>query len=85
MIVYKKNGKDFILMSNTNRGVMKIPTEGFATAAPINHPVNDTGGVPFETVTTMNGILQLDLFDATHAVVLVGTNTESDLQVVELP
>ena len=32
MIVYKKNGKDFILMSNTSRGVLKIPTEGFATA-----------------------------------------------------
>ena len=30
MILYKKNGKDFLLMSNTNRGVMKIPTEGFA-------------------------------------------------------
>ena len=33
MILYKKNGKDFLLMSNTNRGVMKIPTEGFGTAA----------------------------------------------------
>ena len=85
MIVYKKNGRDFILMSNTSRGVLKIPTEGFATAAPIVRPVNDTGGVPFETVTTMDGVQQLDLFDATHSVVLVGTNTESDLQVVELP
>ena len=85
MIVYKKNGRDFILMSNTSRGVLKIPTEGFATAAPIVRPVNDTGGVPFETVTAMDGVQQLDLFDATHSVVLVGTNTESDLQVVELP
>ena len=85
MIVYTKNGKDFILMSNTSRGVMKIPTDGFATAAPITRPVNDTAGVPFETVTTMAGVLHLDLFDATHSVVLVGTNTESDLQVVELP
>ncbi len=85
MIVYKKNGKDFILMSNTNRGVFKIPTEGFAAAAPITRPVNDTGGVPFEVVTTMDGVLQLDGFDATHSLVLVGTNTESNLQVVELP
>ena len=85
MIVYRKNGKDFILMSTTSRGVMKIPTEGFATAAPINHPVNDTAGVPFETVTTMDGVLQLDLFDATHLVALVGTRADMDLQVVELP
>src|SRR5438034_10281032 len=49
MIVYTKNGKDFILMSNTSRGVMNIPTDGFATAAPLTRPVNDTAGVPFET------------------------------------
>ena len=29
MIVYKKDGKDFLLMSNTSRGVMKIPTADF--------------------------------------------------------
>ena len=32
MIVYKKDGKEFLLMSNNSRGVMKIPTDGFATA-----------------------------------------------------
>ena len=85
MIVYKQNGKDFILMSNTSLGVIKIPTAGFATAAPITRPVNNTGGVPFETVDAMDGVLQLDLFDATHSVVLVGTSTESNLQIVELP
>jgi hypothetical protein len=85
MIVYTKAGKDFILMSNTNLGVMKIPTEGFGSAAPINHPVNDTGGVPFETVPAWDGVLQLDLFDATHSAMLVGTNADMNLQIVELP
>ena len=33
MIVYKKDGKEFLLMSNNSRGVMKIPTDGFADAA----------------------------------------------------
>ena len=28
MVLYKKNGKEFLLMSNTSRGVMKIPTAG---------------------------------------------------------
>ena len=27
MILYKKDGQDFLLMSNNARGVMKIPTE----------------------------------------------------------
>ena len=30
MILYKKNGRDFLLMSNNSRGVMKIATDGFA-------------------------------------------------------
>ena len=28
MIVYQKDGKDYLLMTNNSRGVMKIPTEG---------------------------------------------------------
>ena len=86
MILYKKNGKDFLLMSNTNRGVMKIPTEGFATAAAITTPVtSETGGVPFEKISTMAGVLQLDLLDATHSIVLAGTSTALNLRAVELP
>ena len=86
MILYKKNGKDFLLMSNTSRGVMKIPTEGFGSAAPITTPVTtETGGVPFEKVPAMAGVQQLDLLDATHSVVLAGTNTALNLRAVELP
>ena len=39
MMVYKKDGKEFLLMSNTDRGVMKIPTATFATETPITAPV----------------------------------------------
>ena len=31
MVLYKKNGQEFLLMANNSRGVMKIPTAGFAT------------------------------------------------------
>jgi hypothetical protein len=87
MILYKKNGKDFLLMSNTTRGVMKIPTEGFAAATPITAPVtSETGGVPFEKITAMAGVTQLDLLDATHSIVLSGSNAAGlDLKAVELP
>ena len=71
MIVYKKDGREFILMSNTARGVMKIPTEGFAAAAPITQPVRtETSGVAYETIATMKGIEQLDLLDAGRTIVL---------------
>jgi hypothetical protein len=87
MILYKKNGREFLLMANTTRGVMKIPTDGFATAAPITMPVtSETAGVPFEKVTSMARVEQLDLLDATHSVVLTGSNaTGLDLRAFELP
>jgi len=73
MIVYNKNGQDFILMSNNVRGVMKVPTSPFGKAPAISSPVRDpeTAGVPFETVASMKGVLQLDLLDQTHALLLV--------------
>jgi hypothetical protein len=65
MVLYKKDGREFLLMSNTARGVMKIPTDGFATAAPITARVaTETGGVSFETIAAMKGIEQLDLLEA---------------------
>ena len=71
MLVYKKDGREFLLMSNTARGVMKIPTDGFATATPITAPVkSETGGVAYETVAAMKGIEQLDLLDANRTVAL---------------
>ena len=71
MLVYKKDGREFLLMSNTSRGVMKIPTDTFASATPITAPVKtETGGVPYETVTAMKGIEQLDLLDASRTVAL---------------
>ena len=71
MVVYKKDGREFLLMSNTARGVMKIPTDSFAGAAPITQPVKtETGGVAYETIATMKGIEQLDLLDASRTLVL---------------
>ena len=86
MILYQKNGKEFLLMSNTSRGVMKIPTADFATAAPITAPVtSETGGVAYEKVTSMTGIQQLDKLDATHAVVIASATGGLNLTAAELP
>ena len=86
MIVYKKSGKDYLLMANTDRGVMKIPTEFFGTATPITTPSRtETAGVPFESVKAMQGVQQLDLLDATHSIVIQGQPSALNLQAVELP
>jgi hypothetical protein len=87
MILYRRDGKEFLLMSNSSRGVMKIPTEKFATAAPITTPVaTETGGVPYQTITSMTGIEQLDLLDAQNSIVLARADGGGvNLRVVPLP
>ena len=87
MILYKKNGKEFLLMSNNSRGVMKIPTEQFGSADGITKPVTtEKGGIGYETITSMKGIEQLDLLDETHSLVLARSDAGVlNLEAVALP
>jgi hypothetical protein len=87
MIVYKKGGREFLLMSNNSRGVMKIPTDTFGTAEKITARVAaETSGVPFEAVTSMKGIEQLDLLDDARTIVLARADGGAlNLDIVALP
>ena len=87
MILYNKGGQEFLLTTNNSRGVMKIPTNTFANASPITTPVDtETGGVPFEKVTSMTGIEQMDKLDDANSIVLArNTSGGLDLQVLPLP
>ncbi len=85
MIVYERGGEDFILLSNNQRGVMKVPTAGFADAEPLTDHVPDTGGVGFETIASLTGVRQLDLLDSAHAMLLVDDGSGLNLEAVALP
>jgi hypothetical protein len=90
MVLYKKGGTEFLLMTNTSRGVMKIATTPFATAPGITAKVPDgTAGVPFENITTMQGVVQMDLLDAGRSIVITRTGTGAaavvNLAAVALP
>lgn len=87
MVLYKKNGQEYLLMSNNSRGVMKIPTANFGTAEKITAPVAaETAGVKYETITAMKGVEQLDLLDASNSIVLARSDAGGlNLQVVALP
>ena len=87
MIVYSKGGQEFLLTTNNSRGVMKIPTNTFANAASITTPVvSETGGVPFERVSSMTGVEQLDKLDDNNSIVIARASSGAlNLQVVPLP
>jgi len=86
MIVYKKDGKEYLLLANSSRGVMKIPTEGIDKAEGINKPIAGKAGIQYETIEALKGVQHLDKFDNGHAIILVKTaGGATNLQTVELP
>ncbi len=87
MIVYQKDGKDYLLMTNNSRGVMKIPTDGAASAPGIVQRVPNKQGIEYETVAGLKGVVQMDQLDNHHAVLIVQEDPSGsiDLKTVELP
>ena len=70
MIVYHKDGKDWLLMGNNKHGVVKIPTDGITSATSITARVADKEGIGYEKITEFKGVVQLDKLDAGRAVIL---------------
>jgi hypothetical protein len=88
MIVYQKDGKDYILMANNSRGVMKITTEGINKVDPITKPVKGGGkaGLTYDTIAELKGVEHLDKLDKDNALVLVrGEDGSLSLDTVPLP
>ena len=87
MIVYQKDGKDYLLTANSDRGVMKISTDGADHAPAITAKVADKKGLGYETIAGLKGVLQLDQLDQGHAVILAKDGPEGavSLQTIELP
>jgi hypothetical protein len=87
MIVYTKDGKDYILMANSARGVMKIPTEGIGDAKALTTPVTGGGkaGVGYDTVKDLKGVMHLAKLDNGHAIILVQKDGATNLDTIDLP
>jgi hypothetical protein len=71
IIVYEKGGKDYLLISNSDRGVMKVAAEQLGDAEGITEPVRDKAGVGYETVEDLKGVQQLDKLNDKEAVLLI--------------
>ena len=70
MIVYQKGGKDYLLIANSSRGIMKLDASQIAGAENITDKVDGTKGAGYQTIEQWTGIDQLDKLDAEKAVVL---------------
>jgi hypothetical protein len=73
MISYKYNGKEYVLISNSNRTLMRISAEDIDAAQPLTTAVKEdfeTAGVKYVSVPT-TGVLQLDNLNDKFAVIIV--------------
>jgi hypothetical protein len=85
MIVYSKGGKDYVLMANNSRGLMKIALDGVDKIEGITSKIRDTAGLKYETVKDMKGVQKIDAFDKDHALVLVQAGGKFNLSTIEMP
>lgn len=86
IIVYQKDGKEYLLIANSARGVMKIDAAQLGDADGIEAPVPDVAGVGYETVEGLKGVLQLDKLNGKQAIILVQAGPDvMNLQSVPLP
>jgi hypothetical protein len=88
MISYKKDGKDFLLLANSARGVMKVSTDDLAENEGLTEPVRGggTAGQPYETIESLAGVVQLDKLDDTHALIIVQQDDgPMSMRSIELP
>lgn len=89
IIAYNKGGKDFALIANSARGVMKVALEGVDKIEPITPDTKidrgGTAGLKYDKVEGLAGTLQLDKLNDTTAVVVRKTDKGVSLETVELP
>jgi hypothetical protein len=86
MIVYQKGGKDYILMANDNRGLMKFATEGLGKVEGITTRIGGKAGLGYETLETFkNDVVQLDRLGKDQALILRKVGDGYDLETIALP
>jgi hypothetical protein len=86
MITYTKDGKDYLLVANDRRGVMKIPTEGIDKVEPITTgKVGGTAGLKYETIKGLKGVYHLAKLDKGNALLLIDKDGQLNLETIALP
>ena len=88
IIVYQQDGRDYLLIANSSRGVMKVTTEEIGKQEGITEPVTGggTAGLKYETISDLKGVVQLDKLNAKSALILVADESgRASLKTISLP
>jgi hypothetical protein len=73
MVPYKKGGHDYILISNTTFGVIKLKADNLESYPTIVEPQRtDIAGVPYDKISSLENVLHIAQLDASDVVVMTG-------------
>jgi hypothetical protein len=88
MIVYRKEAKSYILIASSRavfNAVQRLPLDGMERANELVSGFPDAGGVPFEVVPGLEGVVQMDKYDANNILLVSNVNGSLDLRTIPTP
>jgi len=86
MVEYKKDGKEYLLVANTARGVMKVSMDEIGSVPAIQARVGGIAGLKYDTIADLKNVKQLDKLNEQSAVLLVAADGgEAELKTIALP
>ncbi|WP_020474093.1 hypothetical protein [Zavarzinella formosa] len=86
IIIYTQASKDYALIANTTRGVMKVSLEGIDKIDEITARVNgETAGLKYDKIKDLEGTVQMDKASGDKVVVLRKADKNYNLEIVPLP
>jgi hypothetical protein len=85
IVSYEKDGKTYLLIANSARGVMKVTTENMSEQKGITEKVADKAGLSYTTIESLKGVEHLDKLGADQALLLVRGNSGANLESIALP
>lgn len=86
MIVYEQGGEEFLLITNTARGVMKVSTDNIERPEGITERVSGKAGQSYDEIKGLKGVQQMDRLNDANILVIAKNDDDSlDLHTVALP
>ena len=86
MLVYTKEQQDYLLITNSRRGAMKLAMAPMDDQEALTDRIPGTAGADIITIDSLSGALQVEAWGTDEAIVLIKTDSGAiDLTTVPLP
>ena len=82
MVSYRQDGRDYFLMANSARGVMKVDAAQLLASPALTKAISGVqvgkaGELPYRTLSDLHDVTQLDRVDDKSAVIVVAAAGKS--------